>query len=298
MTILNQNERISVTFDDAEDNDQNFSSTELGESLIAIEKTFSRAYSLLYPDRGELRLTPSATREGSFEIELVLRLFQESVEFHLLATGALSEIRSVVDAVTGDRGAVRALKWLKQRVAQFHYNADDTVTISTEHEEFTATGKAVHLIQNDEWRKGLVQISNAIAGDKSYTKIDDKRNEPLVIERSDQDAFAPPEEEHGETITKHRDTLTIVAPSFDSEVEWWLRNQALGLQQFAMQDSEFQHRAETQLRFSGNDRIECTMTITDRGPGKRPRIKYAILDVIRYTPARHTPPRQGTLLDD
>lgn len=290
-----QNERISVVFNVPGDENGVPSSTELGEALIAIEKTFSQAYSLLYPNLGELRVSPSATRAGCFEIDLILGLLRNNVEFEILSSGSVQGISTVLDSILGDRGAIRALKWLRNRVAQFTYNADDTVKMSTDDGDFEASGKTVKLIQNKEWRDGLSDISKAISGDRSETTISDNRNKPIVIVRSDQEDFSPPEADDDvddQDVAKHRATLTIVAPSFEPEVDWWLRNHKFGLQQYAMHDLEFQQRARTEMRFSGHDQIQCSMTITDRGPGRRPRKKYAILDVTEYIPAT-----QGTLFD-
>ncbi len=289
-----QKERLSVTFNVPENEDGVPSSTELGEALIAIEKTFSQAYSLLHPDLGELRLSPRATRAGCFEIDLILSLLRDNVELEILSSGTVQGIPSVLDSILGDRGAIRALKWLRNRVAQFTYNADDTVVISTPEGDFQATGKAVKLIKDKEWRGGVAEISKAIGGDQSETTISDNRNKPIVIVKSDQGVFSPPDEDDvdEENVTKHRTTLTIVAPSFESEVDWWLRNREFGLQQYAMRDLEFQRRAQRELRFSGHDQIKCSMIITDRGPERRPRKTFAILDVTKYIPAT-----QGTLFD-
>ena len=282
-------QRIRVIYGSHADSDTQLGATNLGKSLIAIESTFNRANAIINPDYGELTLVPVASNEGSFEIEFIANLLRDPAELQLLTSVTIPEIRGLMDAILGDQGAVKALRWLKNRAYSLTFNESDSVEIVTDDGRFKATGKAVKLIESETWREGLVEITDAISDSRESVTINDNHNPPLMITKSDRDSFEVPEDDDiDEAEDFHEETmiLKIVAPSFDANISWQLRNEDDHIHPYGMKDTDFQRKAESDLRFSGSDQLKCRVKITDRGMNRRPRFIYAITRVIEYHPGR------------
>ena len=282
-------ERIKIIYGSHPDSNTQLGATNLGKSLIAIETTFNRANAILNPDYGELTLVPVASNEGSFEIEFIANLLRDTTELQLLASGPITEIRGLMDTVLGDQGAVKALRWLRNRAYSLTFNKDDSVEIVIGNGRFKATGKAVKLIESEPWRKGLVEIIDAISDGLESVTINDDRNPPLIITKADRDSFEVPEDEEtdeADDFDEETRNLKIVAPSFDVTIPWQLRGEGSDIHSYVMEDTDFQRKAESDLSFSGSDELKCRVKIADRGPNRRPRVIYSITRVIEYHPGR------------
>lgn len=255
---------------------------DLAPALLALGQLFTEASQLLYPENDPVSLEIEATREGSFEVDLILhgvgagwdQLSTNPVE----SAAALVLFKEIVIGDSIDLSLFGLIKWLKGKLITEQREGPEPgeVTLRTEDgSEITVKSEVAGLSRDPQIRKKAREVVEPLRRDGVDTleiRSDDK---PTVqLEKDDIPAFEVPETEDAEVLSEQELDVFLEVLTADLEKGSSRKWRFGGLGETFMapiEDPEFMEKvAHHEETFGAGDQLHATLKIIQkREPGTK-----------------------------
>jgi hypothetical protein len=249
---------------------------DLAPALLALGQLFTEASQLLYPDNDPVALEIQATREGSFEVDLILQAagmgWDQLSTSPLESAAALVVFKEVVIGDSVDFSLFGLLKWLKGKLAAEEKDGPEPgeVTLrSEEGAEITVRSEVAALGRDPGIRKKAREVVEPLRRDgvdKLQFRSDSKST--VELEKEDIPAFELPDDEDAEVLSEQEvdvylDVLTAELEQ-GSTRKW--RFGGVGATFWApIEDPEFMEKYTQREEILGvGDRLHAKVRITQK----------------------------------
>lgn len=277
---------------------------DLAPALLALGELFTEASTILYPDRPSVALDIHATRQGSFDVDLILKAAEgawEATEQLFGGDGAtaLVNLKEIVLGGGASVGVVELIKWLRgRRIA----SAEPVAT-----EEETLEPGTVRVTVEDDGQTSLEISSEVLRLHGSVTVRTNAREVVKPVERQGVDRFKaiseqkvtvsvgkedlpafaaiePPEQEEELQDTERDTTLQIVAIAWNEGNKWRFSEGAVDSSFFAtIEDTSFLDSIDKRVEaFRKGDLLKCRLRTRQKRVDDRLEVEYQILEVFEH----------------
>jgi hypothetical protein len=249
---------------------------DLAPALLALGQLFTEASQLLYPENEPVSLDIQATREGSFEVELILhgagaawdQLSTNPVE----SAAALIVFKELIIGSSVDPSLLGLIKWLKGKLVVEESPGPEPgeVTLKAEDgSEITVPPEVAGLNRDPQIRKKAREIVEPLRRPgMDKLEIRSTAESSLRLEKDDVPAFEVPEIEDAEVLSEQEidvylDVLTAELEQ-GSTRKW--RFGGLGATFWApIEDAEFMEKFSHREQVLGvGDRLHATVKIIQK----------------------------------
>jgi hypothetical protein len=266
---------------------------DLAPALLALGELFTEASTTLYPDRPPVALDIHATREGSFDVDLILSAVEGAWEANeqLFGSSGATALVNLKELVLGSTAVslIEFIKWLRGRSIAAEEPGlepgtvkvragDDGTSLEVPQEVLKLHGKvtvrrsAKEVVRPVE-RQGVDRFE-AISEEEVTVSVG-KQDLPSF------DAIEPPEEEEELQDSERETTVRIVAISWNEGNKWRFSEGADDASFFAtIEDTTFLDGIEKgSERFGKGDLLKCKLRTRQRKVGNRLEVEYQIVEV-------------------
>jgi hypothetical protein len=261
---------------------------DLAPALLALGDLFADVSVLVYPDRKPVALNIQASKEGSFELHLILeaeKTWEQVID--LLTAEGTSALVHLVELVIGGSGLFAVIKRLKGRPPKSQERDPTSGRIRITAEDgsiIEVDAEVTALYQRTTIRRKTKQVVAPLSreGVESVT-FEENRETTLRIEKADIPAFEAggPEDVLGESEIEM--VLSIVAPVF-AEGNKWRFSAGRGTFYAAIEDREFLDRVDQGERFGKGDMLRCIVLQTQSEQEGKLHLEYRVIRVIEHIP--------------
>lgn len=265
---------------------------DLAPALLSLGDLFADASTLLYPDRAPAALEINATREGSFDVQLILAA-KEGVWDQLVDFFGSDEVTSLANlkelVVGGGIGLFALIKWIRGRTVrsqapgpepgQVRLTLDDETTIEV-------PAEVVTLYRSVGVRKHARKVIEPVTRDGIESlEIRSDVEVSVSIDKADTVAFEPPAD--GEEVLLEEETelvVSIASVAFKEGNKWRLSD---GDRTFhaTIEDDAFLDRVDRGLEaFRSGDFLRCRIKIVQAKSEGELHTEYHVLEVQEHIP--------------
>lgn len=260
---------------------------DLAPALLALGQAFDRANSLLNSDRASVTLEIRATRQGSFEILLILKqLFDGASTF--LSHDFISSAANIKNLLLGGKGLVGLLKlkkMLKGSKPKEIERTENNVTLEIEHLRLSVPAKVLDLYKDRILGEQIEAVVRPLTRD-GIDRIVFRDQATLVemVEKDEAEYFQPDQEE-GEILSEiviPRQRLKIVSLNFLKGK--WRLSDGERARWYTIRDHQFAREVEQGIRRFGNgDLLICQVVMTQRIDAEgNLKLDHVIADVLKH----------------
>ncbi|REE74373.1 hypothetical protein C8E05_3808 [Rhodococcus wratislaviensis] len=290
-------EQFDVTFDGPALDEHRMDVRELAPALLALADAFQTAQTVVAPDARRANLEITASREGSFAVDLVLNSNLIDQALNLLGG------RHVTAAANGGGLlglvllAVNGIKWLRNRTYTSQDIGDGTVRITTaDGDSITLPAESISLVQSNDFRQATQRFTAPLNSEGiTSVSIGGPNFPPLMIDQSDLPAFNP---SAGDLTVVSDNTIeqvvTVDSVPFRETLQWRLNDGSTNFTA-TMQDAAFRDRIRRRdVQFGEGDKLRAEIrTIQTMDTNGTLTTQRTIERVIEHLPG----PVQGSLFD-
>lgn len=249
---------------------------DLAPALLALGQLFTEASQLLYPDNEPVSLDIQATREGSFEVELILHgagaAWDQLSANPMGSAGALIVFKELIIGSSVDPSLLGLIKWLKGKLVVEESPGPEPgeVTLKAEDgSQITVKPEVAGLNRDPQIRKKAREIVEPLRRPgMDSLEIRSSPESALRLEKDDVPAFEVPEIEDAEVLSEQEidvylDVLTAELEQ-GSTRKW--RFGGLGATFWApVEDAEFMEKYSHREQILGvGDRLHATVKIIQK----------------------------------
>lgn len=183
---------------------------DLAPALLALGQLFTEASQLLYPENDPVSLEIEATREGSFEVELILHgagmAWDQLSTNPMESAAALVVFKEIVIGNSVDPSLFGLIKWLKNKLVQQESDGPNPgeVTLRAEDgSEITVKAEVAALNQDPQIRKKIREVVEPLRRE-GVDKFEVRSDAKPTVELGEDDvpAFEIPEVEEAEIVSQ------------------------------------------------------------------------------------------------
>lgn len=279
---------------------------DLAPALLALGELFTEASTILYPDRPPVALDIHATREGSFDVDLILKAVEgawEATEQLFGGDGAtaLVNLKELVlgGGTMGTIGVIELIRWLRgRRIASTEpVVVDDdspdpgTVRVSIAEDGETSLevpSEVLRLHRSVTVRSNAREVVKPVEreGVERFKATSD-RQITVTVGKEDLPAFNaidPPEEEEELQDNERDTTLTIVAIAWNEDNKWRFSEGAADSSFYArIVDPSFWEGIDKGAEaFRKGDLLKCRLRTIQRKIDDRLDVEYQIVQVYEH----------------
>jgi hypothetical protein len=198
---------------------------DLAPALLALGQLFTEASQLLFPENDPVSLEIEATREGSFEVELILHgagMGWDQLSTHPVATAAtLVVFKEVVIGDSIDLSLFGLLKWLKGKLITEQKEGPEPGQVTLRAEdglEITVQAEVAALSTDPGIRRKAREVVEPLRRDGVDSLEFRSDEKPTVtLEKEDVPAFELPEAEDAEVVSQQE--IDIFLDVFSPDLE-------------------------------------------------------------------------------
>jgi len=264
---------------------------DLAPALLALGDLFAEASAVLYPDKPPVALDIKATREGSFDIHLLLSgggVWDSVVEmFDSEAANALANLKELI--LGGGIGLFAFIKWRRGRGLKsqevvkggaIRLTLDDGDTLEVPQE-------VVALHENVRVRKSARAVVAPM--ERSGIERVEFRSEQEVtvaIEASELEAFEPPQPDEEVLLDQDREMIVAIASVSFTEGNKWRFSDGETTFFAAIEDEQFLDLVDKGIEaFRKGDMLRCRVHVTQSKRDGVLHSEYRIVEVMKHIPS-------------
>lgn len=262
---------------------------ELAPALLAAAGFIEESARVLFGERMRVNVQVSATRKGSFDIDLVVvaSFWSNMVDF--LNGDTLSALKTLGELTLGGGSVLAVIQWLKNRKGRTQAIGDGMVRIEIDGDSIVVPSRALELARDARVRAEAEKMTRPLEreGIDGLEVRAGHGREPVVrIDASDRPAMQlPPVGERLVVEETRQMALGIVSLTFKENNKWRMSD---GASQFyvTIEDDVFLRRVDENLeQFSKDDFLVCRVRVRAYATGKGLRTDYVIEEVIEHQSA-------------
>lgn len=262
---------VQVTYDgDIIRGDHMMDTRDFGSSLVSLADAYGRAAQLVVGEQQEKpRVEISATREGSFEVALVLIEpgWAEALTGPLLSEPA----QAIANATALTTIVANALSFIR-RIRGRSYRSRDTgtpgvqeVTITGENSTVVFDQRVIQVAEDSRFRRDARGfIAPVTAGIESSVRLTTgiPDDDPVEITSADAGAFDESDGPDDEIdVHIHRTKLTVISAVFQGRGSWKF-DSVTGPLSARIEDPEFIRRIDAGEQFGKGTVLDCDLEVT------------------------------------
>lgn len=276
---------------------------DLAPALLALGELFTEASTILYPDRPPVALDIHATREGSFEVDLILKAIEGAWDTteQLFGGDGATALVNLKELVLGGGtvGLIELIKWLRgRRIASAEpvvvdddapdpghvrvsvsEDGETSLEVPSEvlrlHGSVTVRCNAKEVVRPVE-REGVERFE--ATSDRQVTVSVGKADLPAF------DAIEPPEDEEELQDSERPTTVQIVAIAWNEGNKWRFSEGAADSSFYAtIEDQAFWDGIDNGAEaFRKGDLLKCRLRTIQRKVDDRLEVEYQIIEVYEH----------------
>lgn len=255
---------FGVTYDGPALADGRMRVADLAPALLELGELFREANAILAPQSPPVALEIQATREGSFDVHLILT--QAEVAIAALASPGITGLVNLKELLVGELGLFALIKRLKGHPpTRTDSREPGRLTFTTaEGDSITVSSETAELYHRATIRRHASKVV-APLGTEGVDVLRFRRETQtteVTLELSPADTPSFRVEEREVVVHEARPTMlySLVAPSFADGNKWRLSD---GTQQFwaSIEDENFLERVDDGEPFRKGDYLQCEMLI-------------------------------------
>lgn len=290
---------FSVSYEGPAVDDHTMPVRDLAPALLALGQAFDRANGLLNGPSATVSLDIRATRDGSFEIALLLKQLYDggvSVFSGDFVNSAANIKELFFGGGVGTVGLLALIKWLKGRVFKAISEESGNVVIEVDNTKITIPAHLLKLVGDSFLREQIEAVIRPVS--KAGIERVIFRDERMELERVEK-AEVPYFEQSGTLdyesqteIVIPRQRLKPASVNFTKDGKWRLSD-GEKTRWYGIKDSSFMDEVNAGTRrFGSADLFVCEVVMTQSTDvNGNLHMDYAITDVISHI----TPPEQPPL---
>jgi hypothetical protein len=282
---------FSVTYDGPALTAGRMAVRDLAPALLALGELVTEASETLYPDQAPASLSISATKPGSFDVQLILQgkegVWDQLVE--LFGSDAVSAIVNLKEVIAGGAGIFWLIKRLGSRriraeeptpgPGRVRLTLDDGSTVEV-------SSDVVKTYRNVRVRKRARTVVEPIKRSGiDRVEFRDDREVTVSVDEDDTAAFETEEDETPLLEEESELVVSIESVAFREGNKWRLSD---GERTFyaAIEDDEFVARVERGVEaFRSGDFLRCRMKVVQTATEGELRTEYHVLRVEKHISA-------------
>jgi len=273
---------------------------DLAPALLALGELFTEASTTLYPDRPPVALDIHATRQGSFDVDLILTAAEGAWDAaELFGSDGLSTLINLKEIILGGSGGtislIHFIKWLRGRriktvedapaedealePGQVRVTVEDGKTSIEVPQEVLKLHKSLSVRTN---AKEVVRPLEREGVDTFKATADSEVT--VAVGKEDLPAFnaiEPPEEEEELQDTTRETTVQIVAIAWNEDNKWRFSEGGADASFYArIEDPAFWDGIDKGAEaFRKGDLLKCSLRTIQRKVDGRLEVEYQIVKV-------------------
>ena len=271
------------------------SARDLGPALTAIGAFFDRSNSLLFGDSATIDLKIATTRQGSFDIDLVVQMVSKLASVltnpivvsapnfrHMLVVviGLFKRLRGSTDASVDnpDQELIQAMEHITVHLGEFEMTVEGSVeTVQTVAQE------ALRLMKDPMILKAVQGVVAPVRGDGiDRMSIKEHNRELEHAEKADLASFETPRIESNSSTRIERQSLGIISTHF-RKGQWQLHD-GTRTNSYSIKDDYFSDLVSRgEISFTYGDKLVCRVRDVEYfEDGHKVRTEYEIIEVIQH----------------
>jgi len=258
---------------------------DLAPALLAAGSLCEESARVLYGEKFRLSVQVSATREGSFELDLVLMTSGLLDAVADLFTGDnVSALKDMVTLLFGSGGVLALVKWLRSRKPTTTTLDDGNVRLTIEGES-RDIGPALRALLQDRGVRSEVEALTAPLESEGIDGLEvrDRDIVEVRIGRSDRVHMVVPNPGERVIVDQTIDmALAIVAISFKPGNKWRLHDGQSELHVHIEDDAFIEKVMSNHAHFSAGDYLTCRVRVKQFETPKGLRREHTIVEVIDH----------------
>ncbi len=264
---------------------------DLAPALLALGQVFDRANSVVNGDTATVSLEIRAATQGSFEVELVVKVFNDAVT--LFSSPPFSAAANLTQLVLGGGsvgiGVFSLVKKLRGAEPRQVDHSRDDVVLEIDNVRLTISPQVLALYKDVPLRQQLEAVVRPVAKHGIERVVFREGSQELErIEKTDLPSFLPESQASlsGDRVTQ------IVIPRQRLKPAWvgfvhgrkWKLNDGERTRLYTMSDDVFMRRVENgEISFAATDTLVCEVLMTQTvDAGGRLRMEYEISRVLDH----------------
>lgn len=264
---------------------------ELAPALIALGEMFERANTILNGETAQVSLDIRATKEGSFEIGLLLRQVIETAPMFPDAISLAADLKTIVigGGTVGSLGAFGVIKRFRgKRIPEptpaSPEEGEGLVVLEYSNNVKLTIPASVAKVASDQKMRELVAAVAAPLRRDGISELAFQEDGKTVESLSEDEAteLAPPlpmPEEQSNEIFMRGVRLRATTINFEPDRKWRLSDGA-AIGWYSIEDKAFKERiADGRTRLGNGDVFVCDVARITTGSGNRSSIRYEIRKV-------------------
>lgn len=264
---------------------------DLAPALLSLGDLFAEASRTLYPDRPPVALDIKATREGSFDIQLLITvggLWDQVVElFDSDAANALANLKELV--IGSGIGLFALIKRLRGRRIQAREPvAPGKVRLSLDDGETIEVPSDVLALHGNLQVRKTARDVVAPAARTGIDQVEFRSEREVTVSISTDEvlAFDPPGPDEQVLLDEERTMLVAIASVVFTEGNKWRFSDGEITFFAAIEDEQFLDRVDKGIEvFRKGDILRCRARITQSKRNGALHSDYRILEVIEHIPS-------------
>lgn len=261
---------------------------DLAPALLAAAGLVEASARVLYGSQFNVSVQVSATREGSFELDLaIVATSMFEVVRDILTGDNLAAIQNLRDLLFGGGSLLGFLAWLKNRKGKATPLEKGMVRIEVHGDVIIMPTGVLDLAKDARVRRAAEAMTRPLdkAGIEGFEVRDGSRTIVSVGE-ADRPAFQPPEEvDQLVNESSQRMVLTVVSLAFKADNKWRMSD---GQSTFhaTIEDAEFMRRVNENVeQFAKDDYLICEVAVRQYQTKTGLKSEYTVKQVIEHKSA-------------
>jgi hypothetical protein len=270
---------------------------DLAPALLALGDLFTEASQIVYPDGGPVALSIKATKQGSFEVHLILEakeLWDQVVD--IFGSDAVTVLATLENLILGAAGLFALVKKIGGRRIEQEEPAPQPNHVKITLEDGTALEIPTEVAQMYRRISIRTKARDVVAPLKrdgvEQVKFGETSQAPptLVIEKDDLHAYESAAAEEGDVLLEEEREMVLQIAQVSIEGRKWRLSDGTSPFWASIEDPQFLADIESGEKFAQGDMLRCRVRfIQTRSGAGGLHTDYHVVQVLQHMP-RHEQP--------